>query len=160
MIVVSGTSAISNLAQIGQLDILRQLFGDVTIPPAVLIELSRVEEQTQLIEETSWISVVGPSNDSLVLHLLNQLDLGESQAIVLANELSAAYLIMNEYKGRKIAEERSIKVIGILGILTLAKRKGLLNSVGEYMRALSCIGFRLSDELIERVLEVNNEGHG
>ena len=62
MVVVSDTSAISNLLQIGQLNILQKLFGTITIPPAVQHEIYAIPTQQKEIEKLSWIEVTEPTN--------------------------------------------------------------------------------------------------
>ncbi len=129
MLIVSDTSPITNLIQIGQLDILEQVFTQIIIPEKVYEELSVYEKQREEIENRNWILVKPVINQAEVKMLEKQLDLGEAQAIVLAKELNADLLIIDERKGRKAAEEYGLKIIGLLGVLIQAKKKGYLNEL-------------------------------
>lgn len=152
MIIVSDTSSISNLIQIEQLHLLNALYGEITITPAVKRELYRIESHIQVIENLDWIKVISPVNQQMVLRLLNDLDLGESEAIALAIEQNAEYLIIDEYLGREIAQKFNIKVIGVLGVLLSAKEKGLLTEVKPHIDKLQQIGFWLNQNLLKLVL--------
>jgi len=153
MIVVSDTSAISNLLKIGQIDLLKVLYGRVYITPAVRRELYRDIEQSSLIEKLDWIVVGYPKNQILIQKLLTKLDLGESESIALAIEEKAKYLIIDEYLGRKIAHSLNVKIVGVLGILILAKKEGLINEIRSSIELLLANGFRLNRELIDTVLQ-------
>lgn len=152
MIVISDTSAISNLYQIGILDVLHQLFGDITITPAVKRELYAILEQGNKLDEIDWIIVKYPSDQKLISELLEILDLGEAESIALAIESNAKYLIIDEFKGREIATSYNLKIIGILGVLISAKKSGLLEEIGPKIKQLREIGFRLSLSLVNKVL--------
>lgn len=82
-----------------------------------------------------------------------ELDLGESESIVLAIEQQADYLVIDEKLGRIAAKEQGLKIVGILGILIEAKQKGLIISVKEQIEKLQDIGFRLHPTLIAKVLD-------
>lgn len=157
MIVVSDTSSISNLLQIGLIGVLHDLFGEITITPAVRRELYALPHQEAVIEKMDWIKVKTPQNQKLVFELMAELDLGESESIALAVEENARYLIIDEYKGRKIADSYGVKIVGILGILVQAKQTGLISSVKDTIQKLVEAGFRLDKKLVERVLKALGE---
>jgi len=150
--IISDTSSISNLFQIGKVDLLKKLYGNITITPAVKRELYALEEQKKL-DELKWIKVLAPKNQKKVAELLEELDLGESESIALAIEKNAKYLIIDEYKGRLIAEQYGVKIVGVLGILIQAKQKGVITSVKEEVEKLRSIGFRLNQRLVDNVLQ-------
>ncbi|WP_367391861.1 DUF3368 domain-containing protein [Lewinella sp. LCG006] len=79
--------------------------------------------------------------------------MGESESIALAIEKNAKYLIIDEYKGRLIAEQYGVKIVGVLGILIQAKQKGVITSVKEEIEKLRSIGFRLNQRLVDNVLQ-------
>ena len=98
MIIVSDTSSISNLLQIGLIDILHVLYGEITITPAVRRELHHLPDQEKQIEQMDWIKVKSPQDQGMIVQLLEEIDLGEAESIVLAIEEQVKYLIIDEYK--------------------------------------------------------------
>ena len=110
MIVVSDTSPILNLAAASKRYLLRDLYADIVIPPAVGQEL--VRNGVQL--EPSWTRVVAAEDQNEVAALLDQLDPGEAEAIVVAGELKAGLLLVDEKRGRRVALDRGLEVTGLL----------------------------------------------
>lgn len=159
MIVVSDTSAISNLFQIGLAHLLKDIYSEVIISPGVQRELFEFEDQVEFLNLSSWIKVRTPEDQKFVLDLINErdLDLGESESIALALEVQSDYLIIDERLGRKIAEGFGLRIIGILGILLIAKRRGFIDSLKDAIKKLQEINFRLHPKLIERVLSEAGE---
>lgn len=153
MIIVSDTSSISNLLQIGLIDILHVLYGEITITPAVRRELYQLPDQEKQIEQIDWIVVKAPQDQGMIVQLLEEIDLGEAESIVLALEEKAKYLIIDEYKGRMIADSYGIKIVGILGVLIQAKKEEAIPAIKPHIDQLLEIGFRLDKKLIEKVLK-------
>ncbi|PZV19288.1 MAG: DUF3368 domain-containing protein [Leptolyngbya sp.] len=159
MLVVSDTSPILNLAIVGQLDRLRQQFGQIQIPPVVLDELKIVEERPgsqpiQAAITAGWIQVQPVSNRSLVQLLRQTLDGGEAEAISLALELQADWILLDERDGRKVAKSLELQVTGVLGVLLRAKESGDLPSLQPVIADLTeNAGFRIAPELLARVLQ-------
>ncbi|MDQ6762746.1 MAG: DNA-binding protein [Bacteroidota bacterium] len=117
MIVVSDTSAISNLFIIGELDLLRKVYEEIFLPKAVIDELLALENfglNIDSIKHAVWIKSVEVTERVSVVRLLSDLDLGEAKAIVLANEMHADWLLIDETKGRKIAKDAGLQTIGLL----------------------------------------------
>lgn len=156
MIVVSDTSSISGLFFVGKLKLLPDIFGKVIIPPAVMTELENLEQAGHDISEiknADWLETASPKDTQWVAILLSTLDIGESEAIVLAKELKANYLIMDDLDGRKAAAIEGIPVIGLLGILVLAKKAGFIHAVKPLIEAIILkTKFRLSRVLLQKVL--------
>lgn len=125
MPVVTDTSPIMNLAIIGELSLLRDQFGEVLIPRAVLEEL-RVEENlpgSQSVRDAlkaGWIRIEAVKQDPLVRAMERDLDKGEAEAIALAMQVNADWVLMDERDGRKAAKSMKLKVVGVLGILLKA----------------------------------------
>jgi uncharacterized protein len=158
MLVVSDTSAISNLIQVELLDILHQLFGQIIISNAVYEELSEIDSQKLYIDNLNWIHIETVKNQDFVHELENDLDKGESESIALAIELNADFLIIDELKGRKIAENLGIKIVGLLGSLLKAKEKGYLQTIAPILEKLSTqAGFHINPQLKAHVLKLANE---
>jgi uncharacterized protein len=123
LIVVSDTSPVLNLSVIGQLELLRALYGTIVIPPTVAQELKRNQFDP---ETTEWIIVQVPKDHGAVQVLYQMLDPGESEAIILAQELRADLLLIDERRGWKMATGMSLPTTGLLGVLAEAKKKGLV----------------------------------
>ena len=159
MLVVSNTSPILNLAIVGQLDLLRQQFGQIQIPPAVLDELKIDEERPgsqsiQVALTAGWIQVQPFSNQSLVQLLRQTLDSGEAEAISLALQLQADWVLLDERDGRKAAKSLGLQITGVLGVLLRAKECGSLASLQPVITELTQkAGFRIAPELLTKVLQ-------
>ena len=161
MIVVSDTSVISNLYLVGHLDVLEKLFNSVVIPQKVkdeLLEIQRFGVDVTPIINSPFISVQIPENQSLVQQLLSEIDEGEAQAIVLAMELKAELLLIDEMKGRAIAEQQGLHITGLLGTLLRAKKQGYFTQITPILEQLKTeAGFYLSDKLSSQILKLAGE---
>ncbi|RJQ72190.1 MAG: DUF3368 domain-containing protein [Desulfobacteraceae bacterium] len=157
MKVASNSSPLINLARIGKLDLLRIVFERIIIPEAVWQEVV-VEGEGQPgaldIKNANWIEIQAVANKQLVHALRQELDGGEAEAIVLALELQADVLLMDERLGREIAKHFGLRYVGLAGVLIRAKRKGIIDQVNPLLTALRNVaGFRISDGLYQRVLQ-------
>jgi len=131
MIVVSDTSVVTALIQIGRVELLFDIFGVVVVPEAVADELA-----VSHVALPPWIRSVSVRGRSVVEDFCRELDAGESEAIALALEMDADFLLMDEKRGRAAAQRAGLTTIGILGVASAAKRKGLLVSVALVIREL------------------------
>lgn len=153
MIVVCDTSPVSSLLQIGHVDLLSQLFGTVCIPAAVRDELLQFHAAIP-----SFVEVRAVSDQQRVAALLTSLDVGEAEAIVLAIEYEADFLLVDERRGRAIAAQAGVPVIGLLGALLLARKRGLIASLRDCIDELrSEAGFYVTSAVIEKVLREAGE---
>lgn len=159
MLVVSNTSPVMNIAIVGQLDLLRQQFGEVIIPPAVIDELRLDSEypgtdnlRRALAE--GWLRQEQVENQQVVLALQRELDNGEAEAIALALQLQADLILMDERDGRLVAKSMGLNPIGILGVLIRAKQDGAIHSVKEIIdRLQNEAGFYITDGLRQAILK-------
>jgi len=147
-VIVSDTSCLILFYKIGEFDFLKKVFGKLHITETVQKEFN------QPIPD--WIEIVEPTTD-LQKGLSSYLDKGEASAIALASEHENSLLIIDEIKGRKAAKEMGINVTGSLGVLVAAKKKGHIQAVKPLIEKIQKTNFRISEELIERVLENVNE---
>lgn len=161
MTVVSNTSPITNLAGIGQLDLLHRLYGSITIPQAVYNEMATIGRTVPgalEVQTLPWITVQPVTDRNQVQALRAVLDPGEAEAIVLAIELNAALLIIDERPGRAIAKQNSIPIIGVLGVFLEAKHQGFIVAVKPLVdRLINELAFRVSSQLYETVLQSASE---
>ena len=157
MIVVSDTSPITNLIQIGCLNLLNAVFGKIIIPQTVYNELCELADQKKILDDQDWISVIAAENRSVITQLETNLDKGEAEAIALAIDLQSDFLIIDEIKGRTIAENMGIKIVGLLGTLLKAKELGHLSELKPKLEQLVKLGFRINPRLYEHVLKMAGE---
>ncbi|MEQ8705447.1 MAG: DUF3368 domain-containing protein [Phaeodactylibacter sp.] len=158
MIVVSDTSAITNLIQIDHLWLLREVYQNIIIPQAVYDELVSDTKNKVIIESLSWIKIKEVKENDITRNLKEVLDPGESEAITLALKLDADFIIIDEKKGRKIAEDYGLRKIGLVGILVESKRKGLIKEVRNLLEQLiEKANFFVSEKLYKDVLFQLNE---
>src|SRR5437870_864581 len=120
--VVSNSSPLIALAQIGQLALLEKLFSKVLVPPAVVIEAASVTLPAWC-EEQRLSQSIGP------LILGASLGIGESEAISLALETQARLVILDDRPARRLAQALHLPVIGTMGVLVAAKEQGFLATV-------------------------------
>jgi uncharacterized protein len=159
--VVSNTSPIINLACIEQLDLLPELYATIVIPPAVFHETTVVLPNAPgaaTVRSAPWIQCREVANRSLVASLRLELDPGEAEAIACALEGSATLLLIDERRGRRVAQQLGISVIGLVGVLLLAKRRGLVAQIRPLLDGLrQRAGFWMSEALYARVLQEAEE---
>lgn len=133
MIVVSDSGPLISLMKAGQLDLLQNLYGEILIPEAVFTELTTNEKYTDEAEEiksSAFIRIVSVSERKAVdvLKRANGLDLGESEAIVYADDNKADVLLIEDGAGRRVAKSMGIRVRGAIGILLLGFDKKILTA--------------------------------
>ncbi|MGK7903593.1 MAG: DUF3368 domain-containing protein [Hormoscilla sp.] len=161
MIVVSNTSPIISIAAIGQLNLLQQLYNQIIIPTAVYDEIAnagKTDVGAVAVRTLPWIKTQHVTDYSPIGTFPKGLHAGEIEAIVLAIELNADLLLIDEELGRKVARSNGLKLTGVLGILITAKRTGLITEVKLLMDDLIAqVGFRVSAKLYAEVLQQAGE---
>ncbi len=161
MIVLSNTTPLIGLAVLQRFDLLRQLFGEIHIPQAVYSEAVVAGRQVggakREVSTATWIHTVTVKDRLAVEVLLDELDLGEAETIILARELDAEWVLMDEKKGRRKLAQLGIPKIGTVGILLKAKQIGLLSVVQPELEKLRQQGFSISQAVIDAVLQQAGE---
>ena len=161
MIVVSDATPIISLAKIEMLDILGILYDEVLLPKAVYDEVCRNKtfaDEAAAIKKCAFVQVKTVNMEQSVRLLrATGLDSGESEAIVLADSLPDSLLLIDERKGRQIALNIGIQIIGTLGILLHAKRLGLVPHIKPLLDTLLKANIRISESLYHSVLEQAKE---
>ncbi len=143
MIIVSDTTPIITLSKIKRLDLLEKLFKNIIIPRAVYDELTsnaQFQEEAQMINDAEYIKVV-EVEDSKAVELLQRvtgLDLGESEAIIYTDNYKAELLLIDEAKGRKVAKQMGLSIMGTVGILMAAYDEKFIssNEIKEYIEIM------------------------
>ena len=156
MIVVSDTTPLISLMKAARLEVLEKLYNEILIPEAVYSELTtndKYAEEAEEIRECAFIRViaVGERNAVEVLRKVSGLDLGESEAIIYADDHGADILLMDEDAGRRVAKAMGIRVRGTIGVLLLAYDKGVLSAddVDDAVNRLRAANRRISEALYQ-----------
>ena len=159
MIVISDTTPLISFLKINRLDLLKTLFEIVQIPKSVFAELTeniKYRDEAEIIKNSMFIHVIDDIDENYVSLLRRSagLDLGESEAIYLADNKKADLLLMDEARGREVASRMGIKIMGTIGILGLAYEVSLI-SKEEIKQAIDILrdsGRHISERLYEQLL--------
>lgn len=143
-IIISDTSCLIALQNIGLLSLLKDLYQEILITKEVKNEFES--------ELPDWIIVIEVKNKDKQDEIEQRLDKGEASSIALALEINNSVLIIDEIKGRKIAQSLNIEIIGTIGVLLLANKRELITDIPDIILRLSNKGFRLSDKLVEQLI--------
>lgn len=156
--VVSNTTPLLSLLKIDKLDLLRELYGEVIIPTAVYDEIEAGKEGPYYTDLASiqWIKIQALKYPSALPYLMD-LDRGEAEVLILAREIGADLVILDENLGRRYASLLDLKLTGTIGILLKAKELGLISSVKELLRELQGKGVWLSRSLVDYVTGLAGE---
>lgn len=148
-IIISDISCLIALSRIGRIEILQKVFKIVYTTSIVAEEF---EEPLP-----AWIVIRNVVNVDQIKKLQLILDPGEASTIALALETDNAILIIDEKKGRKVAADLNVTIIGILKVLLLAKNKGAIDSVKEIIIELQKQSFRFNKTIVDDVLKLAGE---
>ena len=143
-IIISDTSCLIALTNIGYLTILQQLYRTVLITPEV------ASEYDEPLPE--WISIKTVIDTAKINAFNRFIDLGESSAIALAIETEGAVLIVDDSEARKFAMDLGLKITGTLGVLIRAHNQGIISDLGDSILRLKNIGFYLPANIDELML--------
>jgi predicted nucleic acid-binding protein len=160
MIVVADTSPICYLLLIGDINLLQTLFGKVMIPQAVCDELS-VEGAPEVLR--AWIAQPPKWIETHIVlaepdKALARLHKGESEAVMLAEQLGADLIVLDDKAAREVAAQRGLKVTGLLGILGEGARRGLIHlpTAVDHLRQTT---FRVSPRTLKILLDQHQESN-
>ncbi len=137
--IISDTSCLIVLTNIGELELLHKIYGQITTTSEVAKEFDE--------PLPDWVEIIDPTDKSRQQILGLQLDKGEASAIALALEYSNSTIVLDDYKARRIAEKLGLEITGTLGIIIKAKNRKIIQSIKPYLEKLKTTGFRLTKEL-------------
>ncbi|MDM8564302.1 DUF3368 domain-containing protein [Candidatus Halobeggiatoa sp. HSG11] len=157
MKVVSNTTPIISLASVNKLLLLKELFGKIYIPNAVYKEIKSKEAFGYEEIDSEYFQTVEVIGTKYLGFLLNELDLGEAEAIILSIEIDADVLIIDERLGYKMAKSQKINVIGTLSVLFMAKQRGLIKNVKPLLDEMIQKGRWYSNTVYNHFLKQVNE---
>lgn len=148
-VIISDTSCLIALDLINKLDILHQLFPEILNTPEVQKEFKK--------RLPAWIHIQEVKNTAKKQEISNLVDAGEASAIALAIETSHAILIIDEKKGRQIAKNYYVTIIGTLRVILLAKQKNIIPAIKPIIAELEENKFRFSKTLVATILKEGRE---
>jgi predicted nucleic acid-binding protein len=156
MIVVSNTTPLIGLASIKRFNLLQQIFGKIYLAEAVYNETVTSGRELggakREVSTATWIETVKVQDRLAVDVLLDELDLGEAETIVLAREINADWVLMDEKKGRRKLKHLGVQKIGTVGILLKAKNLGFISIIKNDLELLRQQGFSISQSVLDTVL--------
>ncbi len=162
MKIASNTGPIIGLAKIDLLFLLNQIASEVLIPPMVRRELmgktgpetAQIDKALKEFLKVADLKTLNPAVEIAI----STLDEGEREVIGLASTTSGDILIlMDDRAGREVAEKLNIPVSGLVGILLLAKEKGILEKIGPLLVELRDKGYWLSDNVLQTAQSLAKE---
>ncbi|OGV68748.1 MAG: hypothetical protein A3K19_11920 [Lentisphaerae bacterium RIFOXYB12_FULL_65_16] len=158
--VISNTSPLFYLHRIGCLDVLKRLYGSVTVTPAVVQELAAGASQGEDVPDVTalpWV-VVRQVSVPPFLSLIPDLGAGEASVLALATEMEEACLvIIDDRLGRRIAGLHALRCTGTAGVLLKSKRAGIIPRVLPCLAALDRAGFYLTSAVKRDILDLAGE---
>ena len=157
MILVAYCSALVALSVCGSLNLLEQLFTSVVVPETVYIEATQPDKKQAQELKTFLHGKVRQVNLETYVFLDAYADAGETEAMLLYKQLAADKLLIDDKRGRKVAKINQISTIGSLGVLLVAKEKGLIVEVVPLLQQIEQSDIYLSPDLIATVLELAGE---
>jgi predicted nucleic acid-binding protein len=156
---ICNTSPLQYLHQIDRLNIIPALLGSIIVPPAVLVELDAgISKGLDLPqpENFKWVRIQAPIS-AKAASLITDFGPGESQVLMLALEISGSIALLDDAMARRVAISRGIPIKGTLGLLLDAKRAGHLTALRPSLDRLHELGFRLSHQTRDAVLNLAGE---
>jgi predicted nucleic acid-binding protein len=157
MILVADASALIALSACDKLALLDALFGEVVVPEAVYREVAVAGKPESVRLQSYLQGKVRSVNMQNFVYLDAFADAGETAAMLLYKEIAADYLLVDDKRGRKVAQINQIKTIGSLGVLLQAKRVGLIPAVAPLLSQIARSPIFLTKELLKTVLELAGE---
>jgi len=150
-LVVADCSPIRYLMVIEAVQILPQLYDSVIIPQSVLAELTHRHAPAKV---RAWASSLPPWAEVRTasrVELAEVLDAGEAEAITLAKELSAQFVLIDERSARRIARDEGLLVAGTVSVLEQAADRGLLN-LPDALQKLRSTNYRIDPQFLQQAL--------
>lgn len=159
-VIVNSTPLIA-LCHVDSLDILKKLYGEITIPQAVYNEISVKKDSVckyQVDSSLDWIHIENIKNEMAKEMFKTQLHEGEVEVMILAKEKEADVIIIDDKNAKKHAKYLKLPVTGTLGVLIKAKKEGYIDKLKPILDGMLQNNIYLSDSLVRRCLkEVGEE---
>ena len=137
--IISDTSCFILLSNIGELELLRLLYKKIVTTTEI------AEEFGESLPD--WVEIISVSDKSKQELIEIQVDKGEASAIALALESENPFLIIDDFKARKLAHNLKLNYTGTIGVIIAAKQKCIINSIKPILKKIKATNFRISAEL-------------
>ena len=147
--IISDTSCLIILTNIGELDLLHKVYGQIVTTNDIAFEYGEALPE--------WVEIATVTDKYRQQLLEMQIDKGESSAIALALETPNCSLILDDYKARKIAERLEIPFTGTIGVIIKAKLLGLIPSIKPLLGKIKQTNFRMSADIESQALSEAKE---
>jgi len=156
--IISNTTPIISLLKVDKLDLLKELYEKVIVPKAVYLEIENGKEKPyyQDLSQIDWIEIQEIINPDSRAYFLD-LDDGEAEVLILAKEINADLVIMDEIMGRRYSKQLGFNLTGTIGILLKSKEKGFIESIKGLLTELIKKGTWISPKLISKAIRLANE---
>lgn len=148
-VVIADTSCLIILHKISEIDLLRKVYDQVFITPEVAEEFNH--------SLPVWIQVVQDFDKQYQALLELEIDKGEASSIALALKVGKVTLILDDLKGRKVAEKLGLVYTGTFGVIAKAKIEGVIDSVKPIIAKIRSTNFRISEKVIAETLKEAGE---
>ena len=157
--IISNSTPLIILGNIDKLFILKELYKEIIIPKAVFYELTAKEDKAKqkLIQNLDWIKVLEVQNTENRRMYQSKLHDGEVEVMILAQEISADLLIIDDNAAKKTAKFLGFIITGTLGVLLKAKSQGIITNIKIILNEMLNQGFYISENMIKLVLKSANE---
>ena len=157
MLVIADSSALVALSLCDCLALLEKLFGEVKVPQAVFDEVCVLNKAESAALKAYLAGKVCNVAINTNIEKTNGLGKGELSAISLYKHMSADLLLIDDARARKVAYLNNLEVMGSLGVLLLAKQKGLIPAIKPYLGRLRCSDIYINENLLDKVLIMAGE---
>ncbi|MBS3921490.1 MAG: DUF3368 domain-containing protein [Deltaproteobacteria bacterium] len=160
MKIVCDSTALIGLAKIGNLELFEKIFGEIFVPNAVFVEVvdrGKGRPGTKEVQDARWIRKRTVKDNRTVEMLVAEMGRGEAEVLVLGKELNADWLILDDERARNSAQSAEFHIIGLGGILHLAKQLGFIPAVKPLLDQLESKNFRLGIRVRKEILKKANE---
>jgi len=157
MKVVANTTPLISLASIGKLELLKDIFGEIIVADAVYNEIKAKQGYGYSEIDNDYIKVQSIKGIAYRDFLLSQLDLGETETIILAKEIDADFVIIDENIAYKIAKSSELNVVRTLSLLLRAKEKELIPALKPLLDEMILKGRWYSQRVYKTILEQAGE---
>lgn len=157
--IVVNTSPWIALSICGQISLLNKLYNEVYIPYHVKEEIMAGGEEGVGVYELktcSWIRIERVADVEKV-NLLYELEKGEAEVIILAKEKGIKHVLIDERVARLEANVLGLEVIGTIGLLLKAKKKGILYSIKPHITKMLDNGIWIKKEIVKGILKEAGE---